>query len=275
MTYVMDAFQSLRDLKFDCAVAVVNPVDAVATYGNPTTAYEWASVSKLVSTWAMLVAVTEGAVSLDDEAGPSGSTLRHLLSHSAGYAFDSRSVIGAVGSKRIYSNVGIEVAAEHVAKAVGMPFAEYTRAKVLDPLGMDTCDFYGSPAHGMRGAAVDLAEFCRAVMNGLFLSPAVFEEALQPVFPDLDGVVPGYGRQSPNTWGLGFEVRGTKDPHWTGHNASPRTVGHFGWAGSFLWIDPAIHLGAVFVGAEPFSETHQEVWPELSDRIEAAYAVLD
>lgn len=271
----MDAFQSLRDLQFDCAVAVVNPVDAVATYGDPTTVYEWASVSKLVSAWAMLVAVTEGAVSLDDEAGPPGATLRHLLSHSSGLAFDGEAILGAVGSKRIYSNTGIERAAEHVAAAVGEPFAQYTRRVVLDPLGMDTCDFYGSPAHGMRGGAVDLAEFCRAVMNGLFVSPEVVVEATEPVFPDLDGVVPGYGRQTPNPWGLGFEVRGHKDPHWTGHNSSPRTIGHFGWSGSFLWIDPALHLGAVFVGAEPFSESHQMVWPELSDRITAAYAVLD
>lgn len=271
----MDAFQSLRDLKFDCAVAIVNPADDVATFGNPTTVYEWASVTKLVSTWAMLVAVSEGKVSLDDEVGPPNSTLRHLLAHAAGYAFDGGSIIGTVGSKRIYSNYGIEVAAEHVAKKVKEPFADYTRRVVLEPLAMDTCDFYGSPAHGMKGGAVDLAQFCRAVMNGLLVDPAVVEEATQPVFPELDGVVPGYGRQSPNTWGLGFEVRGTKDPHWTGHNASPKTIGHFGWAGSFLWIDPTIFLGAVFVGAEPFSETHQMVWPALSDRIAAAYAVLD
>jgi CubicO group peptidase (beta-lactamase class C family) len=42
----------------------------------------------------------------------------------------------------------------------------------------------------------------------------------------------------PNDWGLGFELRDTKEPHWTGTRNSPRTYGHFGGSGSFLWLDP-------------------------------------
>ena len=36
------------------------------------------------------------------------------------------------------------------------------------------------------------------------------------VFPGLTGVLPGYGHQKPNDWGLGFEIRDAKSPHWTG-----------------------------------------------------------
>ena len=94
----MDTFRAVRDLDFDIAVVVVDHADAVATYGNPTVPFEWASVTKLVSTWATLVAVDRGHVSLDDDAGPDGSTLRHLLSHSSGLPCDKGAPIAPPGS---------------------------------------------------------------------------------------------------------------------------------------------------------------------------------
>ena len=57
-------------------------------------------------------------------------------------------------------------------------------------------------------------------------------------FPGLVGVLPGFGRMDPNDWGLGFELRDAKSPHWTGARNSPRTFGHFGGSGTFLWVDP-------------------------------------
>lgn len=271
----MDVFEPLRDLDFDASVVVVDPVDAVATYGDPTAVYEWASVSKLVVSYSCLIAVDRGIVNLNDYVGPDGCTLRHVLSHSSGLPFDKGANLAAPGQKRIYSNRGIEVAAAHVERAVGKDFRAWLRETVTGPLGMDTADLVGSPAHGMRGSAVDLAEFGRAVLNGLLLDPETFREATHVVYPGLRGVLPGYGLQDPNDWGLGFEIRSRKEPHWTGNNNSPTTFGHFGWSGSFLWIDPDVHLAACFLGSKPFAEVHQEVWPDLSDRIRATYAVLD
>jgi len=89
-------------------------------------------------------------------------------------------------------------------------------------------------------------------------------EATHPVFPDLVGVVPGYGRQSPNPWGLGVEIRGDKHPHWTAPTASPWVFGHFGQSGSFLWVDRRLDAAAVFLGAEPFGAWHREHWPALN-----------
>ncbi|HZK04282.1 MAG TPA: serine hydrolase domain-containing protein [Actinomycetaceae bacterium] len=270
----MDAFEPLRDLSFKCTVVVVNPVDAVATYDDPTLVYEWASVAKLITTYAALIAVDRGMAALGEPAGPDGSTLRHLLAHASGLPFTGRTTQGVVGARRVYSNSGIEMAAEHVESRVGMPFAQWVKATVLGPLGMDTAEFYGSPSKGMRGSAVDLAEFARAVLNGALVKPATYTEATTPVIPYLSGVLPGYGRQDPNLWGLGFEIRGHKEPHWTGHNNSPRTFGHFGWEGSFMWVDPAVHLAAVFLGEEPFGPTHQAIWPDLSDRILAVHSAM-
>lgn len=271
----MDAFEPVRDLPFDFAVVVVDAADAVATFGDPRTVYEWKSVAKLITAYACLIAVDRGVVSLEDPAGPNGSTLRHLLSHASGLPFEGNTTLAAPGMKRIYSNRGIEVAARHVAARTGMDFAAWARESVLGPLGMATAEMYGSPAQDMRGSGADLAAFGRAVLGGLLVSPGLFATATEVVFPGLRGVLPGYGRQENNDFGLGFEIKDHKDPHWTGNNNSARTLGHFGWAGSFLWVDPEVSLAACFLGSEPFSELHQAVWPALSDGVLAQYAVLD
>lgn len=80
-------------------------------------------------------------------------------------------------------------------------------------------------------------------------------------------ILPGYGRQAPNPFGLGVEVRGNKSPHWTGKGNSPRTFGHFGQSGSFIWVDPVAGRQAVFLGAEPFGPVHRRTWPALGDQI--------
>lgn len=86
-------------------------------------------------------------------------------------------------------------------------------------------------------------------------------------FPGLDGILPGYGSQRPNDWGLGFEIRSAKSPHWTGTGNSPRTFGHFGQSGTFLWVDPAAGLACVALTDRDFGDWAKPVWTELSDGI--------
>jgi CubicO group peptidase (beta-lactamase class C family) len=91
--------------------------------------------------------------------------------------------------------------------------------------------------------------------------------ATSVAFPSLPGVLPGFGRQSSNDWGLGLEIRGHKAPHWTGTTNSERTFGHFGQTGTFFWIDPDVELGLVCLTDEPFGPWAVSAWPELSDRV--------
>jgi CubicO group peptidase (beta-lactamase class C family) len=84
-------------------------------------------------------------------------------------------------------------------------------------------------------------------------------------------VLPGFGRQDPNDWGLGVEIRDHKHPHWTGRRNSPQTYGHFGQSGSFLWVDPVRGLAACCLGERPFGLWAAEDWPVLSDAVIAAY----
>src|SRR6476661_6582820 len=70
------------------AAGVVRDGEVVATHGPRDVALRWASISKLCSTLAVLVAAEEGIVDLDEPCGPEGSTIRHLLAHASGLPFD-------------------------------------------------------------------------------------------------------------------------------------------------------------------------------------------
>ena len=118
------------------AVGVVGPDGVIATHGPTEEVFRLASVTKLLTTEAVLVAVEEGTVDLDDPDGPPGSTLRHLLAHASGLESDGDRVVAAPGAERIYSNRGIEVAAATLEAASGVAFATYLQEAVLDPLGM-------------------------------------------------------------------------------------------------------------------------------------------
>lgn len=86
-------------------------------------------------------------------------------------------------------------------------------------------------------------------------------------FPGLRGIVPGFGMQGSNDWGLGPEIRDAKSPHWTGSRNSPETFGHFGQAGTFVWIDPVAGVGLVCLTDRDFDQWAKDAWPRLSDAV--------
>ena len=209
----------------------------------------WASVTKLVTALAALVAAEEGVIDLDEPAGPPGSTVRHLLAHASGLPFEAGGPTGQPGQRRVYSNVGFETLAEHIAARAAMPFTDYLRAGVLEPLGMQA-ELRGSPAADLHGSLDDLLLFAPELQRPTLVAPETLAEATTAQFPGLAGVLPDFGRFDPNDWGLGFELRDGKSPHWTGTRNSPRTFGHFGGSGTFLWVDPEAGL-ALGVLTEP------------------------
>jgi CubicO group peptidase (beta-lactamase class C family) len=265
----MAALDVVADWPVVASVAVTDAGRTLASTG-PDDAFGWASVTKLITALTVLTAVDRGEVTLDEPAGPPGSTLRHLLAHASGLATDSDDVLSAPGRRRIYSNRGIEVAAGLVAKRAGGDFAALVRERVLDPLGMSGTELTGSPAHGARGPVRDLAGLGRELLAPT-LVPSLMAEATRPAFPGLAGVLPGFGRQDPNDWGLGFEIRDAKSPHWTGRHNSPATFGHFGQSGSFLWVDPVAGLACAGLADRPFGEWAAQAWPPLADAVLAEF----
>lgn len=253
------------------AAAVVTSDGAVAAMaGDTDRPFRLASVTKLLSAYAVLVAVEEGAVDWDTPAGPPGSTVRHLAAHASGLAFDAPVVLTQPGRKRIYSNAGFEVLADTIAAAAEMSFATYLDEAVLRPLGMTATRLNGSPAAGAVSTVTDLTRFAAELQAPRLVHPQTLTEAVSVVFPGLDGVLPGYGHQRPNDWGLGFEIRGTKSPHWTGQASSPRTFGHFGQSGTFLWVDPCASAACVALTDRDFGPWAIEAWPTFTDAVLAA-----
>lgn len=253
------------------SVAVIDAEGGVlATHGDQARSYRLASVSKLLTAYAALIAIEEGVFELDDAAGPEGSTVRHLLAHASGLDFTSDQVRAAPGTRRIYSNRGFEVLADTLAERADIPFATYLDEAVLEPLGMTATSLPGSPAAGAVSTCADLARFVAELQHPTLLAPQTMAAATSVVFPGLAGVLPGYGTQRPNDWGLGFELRDGKHPHWTGERNSARTFGHFGQSGTFLWVDPASGIATVALADRDFGDWAIAAWPPLSDAIIAA-----
>lgn len=239
--------------------------------GDPDRLMPIASVGKLFVGVAALIALEEGSLDLDEPAGPEGSTVRHLLAHASGLAFDQDRTIAPPGRRRIYSNAGIERFVEHLEAKTGMSFEEYLHLGVLEPLGMTATELRGSPAHAGWSTVSDLLAFSRELLAPTLVSRETFEDATRPHFPELAGVLPDLGRFDPNPWGLTFEIRDAKQPHWTGARNSPRTFGHFGGSGSFLWVDPDAKLAAVALADREFGAWALEVWPAFSDAVIDTY----
>ncbi|MFI6283267.1 serine hydrolase domain-containing protein [Streptomyces sp. NPDC051018] len=250
------------------AAAVVRADGTVTgTRGPVSRPFPLASVTKPLTAYAVLVAYEEGAVELDEPAGPEGSTVRHLLAHTSGLAFDEHRVSAPPGTRRVYSNAGFEVLADHVAKATEIPFEQYLHQAVLEPLGMTATSLEGSPAKDAVSTADDLARFAAEVQAPRLLDARTVLDAMTVVHPGLAGLLPGYGRQTPNDWGLGFEIRDAKSPHWTGSSSSPRTFGHFGQSGTFLWIDPDAGAACVALTDRAFGPWAIEAWPAFTDAV--------
>ena len=241
-------------------VAVAVAGAATVEHGDVDRVFEWASVTKLATAVAVLVACEEGIVDLDEPAGPPGSTLRHLLAHTSGLPPDGAAPIAAPGSRRIYSNAGFEVAAALVGERAEMPFAAYFEDVWGFPLA-------GSPASGVEGTLRDLETVARELLAPARITAETLAEATSVQFPDLDGVLPGYGRMEPNDWGLGVELRDAKQPHWTGTRNSPGTFGHFGRSGTFLWVDPVRGLALACLTDLAFGDWAKEAWPRLADAV--------
>jgi CubicO group peptidase (beta-lactamase class C family) len=263
----VDALRQIDGWSAGVAAAGVASADGVvATHGPRDAELPWASVTKLLTGLAILVAAEEGSVDLDEAAGPAGSTLRHLLAHASGLPVDGDEPVTEPGRRRIYSNTGIEVAARVLEQGAEMPFGDYFAQAVVQPLGL-AGRLAGSPAHGYRGPLDDLLALGRELLAPTLVAPETLAEATTVQFPGLTGVLPGLGRMEPNDWGLAFELRDSKSPHWTGSRNSDRTFGHFGASGTFLWVDPNFGLACGVLTDRRFGDWAREAWPVFGDAV--------
>jgi len=252
------------------AAAVIGPNGVLAAHGDTARAFALASVTKPVVARAAQIAIEEGVVDLDTAAGPPGSTVRHLLAHTSGLAMHANQVLAKPGTRRMYSNYGFTVLAETVQRESGIAFDRYLTEAVCQPLDMTATHLDGgaeAAGFGVTSTIADLASFAGDLLRPSTVSAQMQADATTVQFPGLDGVLPGYGVQRPNDWGLGFEIRDSKSPHWTGARNSARTYGHFGQAGGFIWADPEVEVALVVLTDRDFGEWAMDLWPAISDAV--------
>jgi len=247
------------------AAGVVDPDGGVMTKGDAERPVRLASLSKPVAALAALVAAEEGVIDLDEQAGPPGSTVRHLLAHTSGLPFEGVEPIARPEHRRIYSNEGFRVLADHLADRAEMPFADYVRLAACEPLSIGL-DPTGDPGSGMHASLGDVLALGAELLHPRLMADETRDEMVAVQFPGLSGVLPDYGRFDPLDWGLGVQLN-TSPRTWMGARTSERAFGHFGGSGTFLWIDPDAHVVCAALTTRGFGDWAKEAWPRLSDAV--------
>ena len=166
--------------------------DPAAPPVTPASIFDMASLTKVVGTTsAAIILAQRGAISLDDlvtdhlpwwgEGDPAKSqvTIRQLLVHRAGLVPFRRfflemqgrdayeAAIGALpldhapGDTTVYSDIGLMTVAFIVERVTGLPFDDFLRAEVWDPLGMADTGFAPDPTLWHRVATTEIDEVYR------------------------------------------------------------------------------------------------------------------
>ena len=268
----MQALRQIDEWPAELAAAgVVDPSGATHVRGDPSRPLRLASVSKPVAALAVLVAAEEGVVDLDEPAGPPGATVRHLLAHASGLPFEGTEPIARPGQRRIYSNTAFTVLAAHLAERAEMAFDAYVREAVCRPLGLGLAPT-GDPGSGMHASLADVLALGRELLEPRLVAGETRDEMTSVQFPGLSGVLPDHGRFDPLDWGLGVQLN-TRPPSWMGALTSPRTFGHFGGSGTFLWVDPEARVVCAALTTREFGDWAKQAWPRLADAVLAEVGV--
>ena len=258
------------------------------------------SMSKNFTAAAVLKAVEEGLLDLDtpiseyipeftvksrfEEKPQDKITLRLLLSHQAGFTHEApvgnnfvpggfeehiRSISRTwlrfpVGQRYSYSNLGIDLAGWILQTQSGLPFHEYVKKKLLDPMGMEASTFNmkkikadsrraaghdgsGSalpveipmiPSGGFYSNAAELAGWVQWHLNGgkIDSKPFIAAGLFQQMY-DIPNRLP----HQTSGYGLGTGIRLNHNSLRFGHGG-----GGFGFLSAMNWY-PEWNLGAVLL----------------------------
>jgi CubicO group peptidase (beta-lactamase class C family) len=232
-------------------------VERLGEAGDLDVVRSWASVSKMAVAMAFGVEIDWDLHQFSQNFGPHGATLANLLSHSSGLGLEEGDPTVAVATKRVYSNVGIDHAVSVVVQ--DRDPAQWLEERVFLPLGMATTQLQGRPCADVYGSTEDLATLGAAWLRPDGVTTQTRNRQIKAYLPELSGIVPGFGRFSPCPWGLGPEVRGTKE-HWMG-DWPAESFGHFGQSGAMMLLNVDQQIGLVATSTEPFGPWAVKLWP--------------
>jgi beta-glucosidase-like glycosyl hydrolase/uncharacterized protein YbbC (DUF1343 family)/CubicO group peptidase (beta-lactamase class C family) len=260
------------------------------------TIYDLASLTKVVATTTMaMIMVDEGRLDLDEKVqdflplfrgeGKEAVTVRHLLTHSSGIDWwaplyeeargweayveriQAMDLVYEPGTDYKYSDLGIILLGEILARVSGQPLDDFVQKRVFEPLGMnDTLYRPGedllpriaptefdawrgrevrgevhdenafalggiAPHAGLFSTAGDLSRFVQMLLNGGVLEHhrIVSRETVE-LFTRKAG-------DGESTRALGWDTK-SPEKSTAGSYFSPRSFGHTGFTGTSIWVDP-------------------------------------
>jgi beta-lactamase class C len=187
----------------------------------------------------------------------------------------------APGTLVQYGNHGYGLAAILVERLSGLPFTAALQDLVLGPLHIEgylgvepprapalladvrgndppelaafNSAFYRSlalPWAGLVTTAAGAMALVRAFAGRPpgFVSPELLADARRSQTDGLAGGAAAPLWYAACPWGLGPDIRGQKQPHWSPSNAAPESFGHAGASGCVAWHDPASDLSYAMMG---------------------------
>ena len=243
---------------------------------NLTSLFDLASLTKPMAVASLaMTAVADGALSLDDTIGPDDLSLAMLLGHRGGFpahlrfpsSLDRSEAQALVWQSRrntsecVYTDLGYMALGWFLESRLGQPLNRavqaVTRARfgpdIDDPsrclptgysplrgvvargeVHDDNCWVLGGVAGhaGLFGTAADVGSWAQDLLRAyLGSSESTFEGDVVRRFWSLDA------RPDEASWVLGFDTP-TPPKSSAGHHISPNAVGHLGFTGTSVWIDP-------------------------------------
>lgn len=233
-------------------------IERVAEIGDLDDVRPWASVSKMAVALAMGVENDWDLHKFTEGVGPRGATIANLLSHSSGLGPEPGDPVVPIATKRVYSNYGYDFVVQAIL-GTNSP-QNWLADRVFSPLGMATTRLEDRPAAGVSGSTNDLLRLGVGWLRPDGIARETRNRMISPYLPDLDGIVPGFGRFTPNPWGIGPEIRGSKR-HWMGE-WPPESFGHFGQSGALILLNAQEHIGVVATSTVAFGPWAVALWPE-------------
>lgn len=254
-------------------VGVINSSNELSVVGNGKDRYRFASVTKLIATHVIADAVASKFIGFDDqiisERFKEYVSLADLMSHCSGIKTENETI--PPRTKRIYSNLAFDLAEKHLITSLGKGFENESIGTLFrDGLNVDlgtSIEINGSCASSATGTFDDLIIFLNEIRSPQYIEKEIHNEIASTHNPLLPGILPGWGYSKDNTWGIGYEVKGEKSPHWMGSIASPTSYGHFGMSGSFIFHDPVNNISIAGLSNVDFGPWAKDVWPLLCDSL--------
>ncbi|MGH7596665.1 MAG: glycoside hydrolase family 3 N-terminal domain-containing protein [bacterium] len=267
--------------------------------------FDMASVTKCVATTtACMLLYERGLLDLDAPvqkylpefvgANKEKVTIRHLLTHSSGltayrrYFLDHHApgeiikvilnepLENPLGSKTVYSDLGIILLGKIVEKLSGQPLDVFCREQIFTPLKMNET-FYNPPQEllprivptefdswrgrmihgqvhdenafalggvsghaGLFSTARDLATFLNMLLNGgAYEGGRLLKSETIALFTARQNIVAGSSRA------LGWDTADGKNS--AGHLMSQRAFGHTGFTGTSVWTDPEKNMFVILL----------------------------